>query len=691
MKLQFGQPLPNDVSDTNDRHAFLYPIPPDDTGIQALFWTASADPNLFVRVTGMDFSKTSENKYLSSEGVTLSAADGARAGASAVVSLECTPPFDPFNARSIPGVLIENTGLCSGVLEVFSFADLVPEQLRPVTIPNATVAVSANGSMTVVPYVRYFRFLPPAGSTGVSLALALDPGADDSTMDMFVSLYATDGWPAPGLGRWSTVLQPRSTGRRGDSGKTILVLDNEFVNDFYTIAVTCLTPNSPCAGFLVASGIIDLLPGQAVMASVPYLGVQYFRFQLSSDTDTVATISASAGLLDGDVNIFASAHPFMKPPRYYPDLPTSSSTSDAPGLSCPECEWRGYIYGMSARSTSITVNHLSLYWTRTLWIAASCQIGAGTFKISAESYETVDAGAVYARGQAPLSYAYFLGSRGVTAMLEPAESQGLTFNARMRINAGQPGSAALLAGAAARYNPAVKDSYKGLSIPGVTAGMQGVLRQDYLVGSAVARQMIVGVHAEYSGVSEADISSGAYAASLNAGTSGSGPARRDLSVVPGHTYLEDLDLRRTVRTLQASAAAALANPVLLFAPSGGSQVSIPLEVFAAGVWSVIANCSAASLFTPAVSCARVAAATASSASTTFLRLRVPARVSVQTSVIAAPRGGSGPQDAPYAVLLGVGSLPDPTSAYAAPSVGSGVSFSVPNCLYAPVDAYLAGE
>jgi hypothetical protein len=64
---------------------------------------------------------------------------------------------------------------------------------------------------------------------------------------------------------------------------------------------------------------------------------------------------------------------------------------------------------------------------------------------------------------------------------------------------------------------------------------------------------------------------------------------------------------------------------------------------------------------------------------------------VQTSVIAAPRGGSGPQDAPYSVLLGVGSLPDPTSAFTAPAVGSGVSFSVPNCLYAAVDAYLAGE
>lgn len=690
MKLPFGQPTADDSLATDDRHAFLYTIPPDDTGIQALFWTSDADPNLFVRVAGMSFSKTSVNDYLSNEGVTLSAADGAVAGASAVVSLECSPPYDTFGASSIPGVVIKNTGHCSGVLEVFSFADLVPAQLRPVKILNATVAVSANGSTTVAPSVRYFRFLPPAGSTGVSLSLALDPGADASTMDMFVSLYATDGWPAPGSGRWSTVLQTPSTGKRGDTGKTILVLDDEFVNGIYTIAVTCLTPAAPCAGFLVASGIVDLLPGQAVLASVPFLGVQYFRFKLSSDTDTVAMVSASAGLLDGDVNIFVSAHPFMKPPRYYPGLPTSSSTSDAPGLSCPECEWRGFIYGLSTRSTSITVNHLSLYWARTLWIAASAQIGAGAFSISAESYETVDAGAVYSRGQAPLSYTYFLGSPAVAATLEPAESQGLAFNARMRVDAGQPGSATLLAGSSARYNPAVKDSYQGLGIRDVAAGMQGVLRQDYLVGSDVARRMIVGVHAGYSGVSAADISSGAYAASLNAGTSGSGPGRRDLSAVPSRSYLGDLDLRRG-RALQASSAAALANPVLLFAPSGGSQVSIPLEVFsAAGAWGVVANCSATSLFVPAASCARVSAAAAASASTTFLRLRVPARVSVQTSVIAAPRGGASPQDAPYSVLLGVGSLPDPTSAFTAPAVGSGVSFSVPNCLYAPVDAYLAG-
>ena len=95
------------------------------------------------------------------------------------------------------------------------------------------------------------------------------------------------------------------------------------------------------------------------------------------------------------------------------------------------------------------------------------------------------------------------------------------------------------------------------------------------------------------------------------------------------------------RALQQSVAA-LANPVLLFAPSGGTAVSIPLEAFspAAGAWLALANCSAASLFTPVAACARVAAAptaayaaAANAASATYLRVRVPARVSVQISVV----------------------------------------------------------
>lgn len=659
---------------THDRQVFYYAIPSDDTGIQALFWTSDANPTMYVRVNGMSFSKYSGNDYLSNEGVTLSGADGAQSGANTVISLSCSPPVDTYGASRIPGVSIVDTGHCGGVLEVFSFADLVAMNLRPVTVTNATISISANGSAIVSPSVRYFRFLPPPGSTGVSLSLACDPGVDASSMDMFVSLYTADGWPSPGTGRWSTVSLTPSMGRRGDSGKTILILDSEFVDDFYTIALTCSTPFAPCDGFLVASGIVDLQAGASVSASVPYLGVQYFRFQLSSDTDTIATVAATADMNDGDVNIFVSAHPFSKPPRYFPDLPTSSSSTDAPGLSCPDCEWKGFISGISIRSTSITVSHLSLYYARTLWIAASCQVGAASFSINAVSYEAVDAGAVYARGQPPESYTYYLGSEAVAASAEAAESRGLTFNARIALNSGQPGSAALLGGSVNKFYPAVADSFEGISVPGITAGMQGVLRQDYLVGSPVARQMIVGVHSGYSGVSEADMSSGAYKASLNAGTSGSGPIQHR-------------------RYLQAADAAALANPVLLFAPSGGSAVVIPLEAFSSGVWSLAANCSAASLFVPVAACARITASSPalglSGSSTTFLRLRIPARVSVQTSIIAAPRTESVAQDAPYSVLLRVGSLPDPTSA-STPQLGSGVSFSVPNCLYSPVDAYFAG-
>ena len=378
MKLPFGHATADDPNPTDVRQAFYYAIPPDDTGVQALFWTGDANPNLHVRVTGMSFSKSSDNYYLSDEDVTLSAADGAQAGANAVVSLDCTPPVDTYGAAGIAGVSFVNAGHCSGVLEVFSFADLQATYLRPISVANASIAASANGSATVVPSVRYFRFFPPPGSTGVSLALSLDPGGSAASMDMFVSLYAKDGWPSPGGGRWSTVAQAPTTGGHGDVGKSIIVIDAEFVTDYYTIAVTCATPAAPCAGYILASGIIDLLPGQAVSATVPTLGTQYFRFSLSSDTDTVATVAAHAGLLDGDVGIFISAHPFLKPPRYFPSGPaTSSSTTDAPGLSCPECEWRGFIAGVSLRSTAVTVNHLSLYWARTLWVAASCEVCVG--------------------------------------------------------------------------------------------------------------------------------------------------------------------------------------------------------------------------------------------------------------------------------------------------------------------------
>ena len=118
----------------------------------------------------------------------------------------------------------------------------------------------------------------------------------------------------------------------------------------------------------------------------------------------------------------------------------------------------------------------------------AAQVGAATFSISAESYETVDAGATYARRQPPLSYTYFLGSQPAAAAAEPAESQGLTFNARALLAPGLPGSAALLAGAVAQFYPAVEDSFVGLGVTGITAGVQGVLRQDYLVGSPVARR-----------------------------------------------------------------------------------------------------------------------------------------------------------------------------------------------------------
>ena len=247
--------------------------------------------------------------------------------------------------------------------------------------------------------------------------------------------------------------------------------------------------------------------------------------------------------------------------------------------------------------------------------------------------------------------------------------------------------------------------------------MQGDLRQDYLVGSPIARQMIVGMHAGYHGVSVADLASGEFAASLNAGTSGTGPggARRD-EVTPAAStvvqptasiakmHLPSLGSRSSDlsgRSLQATPSAALANPLLLFAPSGSA--SLTLEVFFAPAsggsagWVVLANCSSASIFAPAAACARVdtsifppSSSIPGTVASSYLRVRVPARFTASLAVIAAPRATGVAADAPYLVLLGVGDVPTSVNTTAAAALGSGESFSVPNCLYSPVDAYLAG-
>lgn len=155
----------------------------------------------------------------------------------------------------------------------------------------------------------------------------------------------------------------------------------------------------------MATGIFDLKAGQPVITTVPRLGMQFFRFHLSSDTDTIALVTAKAGVLGGDADIRVSAVPFMKPLRTF-------SSNGRATLSCPECSagWGGRIQGLSKRSTSLSINHLSLYWVRTLWIVVYSTFGEATLSVSAVSYENADAGSVYTRAQAPLTYAYFLGS-----------------------------------------------------------------------------------------------------------------------------------------------------------------------------------------------------------------------------------------------------------------------------------------
>jgi hypothetical protein len=182
----------------SDSIGFRYGIPVDDTGVQATIFTTEADPDLSVKVG--DFTKWSEGYYRAKESVTFSSGDGATPGALSYVSIYCYNLNDFYQARTIPGVSVIDTGRCAGVLEVFSFADLVGSFLRPIIVPMASSVVAANGSLSLVPSTRYFRFRPAAGAIGVSIALSFNPGADPATMDLFVSLFATDGWPGPGKG-----------------------------------------------------------------------------------------------------------------------------------------------------------------------------------------------------------------------------------------------------------------------------------------------------------------------------------------------------------------------------------------------------------------------------------------------------------------------------------------------------------
>lgn len=231
MSLRSGRQRVGFVADLTYSAYFSYTIPIDDTGVQAILWVSEADPDLFVSVPN-GVLKSSEGYYLANETVTVSAGDGAVPGARATVRIDCLEPTDYYQARTIPGVSVLDTGRCAGVLEVFSFADLQNAYLRPIVVPQANTTRSGNGSVVSMPSVRYFRFLPPEGSSGVSLALSLNPGADPSVVDMFVSLYAKDGWPVPGEGRWSTASQSPQFGDQAccqDVGKTVQILDTEYV------------------------------------------------------------------------------------------------------------------------------------------------------------------------------------------------------------------------------------------------------------------------------------------------------------------------------------------------------------------------------------------------------------------------------------------------------------------------------
>lgn len=139
-----------------------------------------------------------------------------------------------------------------------------------------------------------------------------------------------------------------------------------------------------------------------------------------------------------------------------------------------------------------------LYRAISLMLPALLLHCSATWRMAAQSYEALDQGMTARRSQSPLTYHYFIGA---PAGAVQDEEIGLSFNTRVRPVVGTPGSVTVLAGSSAMYFPAVMEGFEGLNEPNIRSGASAALKADYLPGSTIARQMIIGMRTGYHGVS----------------------------------------------------------------------------------------------------------------------------------------------------------------------------------------------
>lgn len=181
------------------------------------------------------------------------------------------------------------------------------------------------------------RFFPQREAVGVNIDVKTP-----HLCDIFVNVQGSN-WPTPESARWSTVTA------RADA-KSIIILDDDFVLDYYLIAVVSYTDGGEFS--VQATDVFDLQSGVVAYGRVPSNGVSYYRFK-ANDADTVVSVLLDS--FDGDADLLVSRQPFPKRPYFDASVPV-----------CPTCLCQSYRPGFR---DEVTITHLAPSFGATFWIA----------------------------------------------------------------------------------------------------------------------------------------------------------------------------------------------------------------------------------------------------------------------------------------------------------------------------------
>lgn len=368
-------------------------------------------------------------------------------------------PSWPSNLTYTNTIALSRPGYAAYRLTVVPFTELIAGKRVSASTPNAAAQP-----------VRYYRFVPVVGARSFCVHVWSKTTAAPI---LYASIWNVDGWPSASRFQWASSTDPTDTSR------FMCIDETEYTHGIYAFAASCPAALGACNFTIHAANVMLLGSGDLVLGTNLPDGVAFYTLPLAA-TDNIALVVLDS--VAGDADLFVSRSPFaVLPGAFAYDCTT-------PGAVW--CSTNPGIVDSQPGSDKVLITSLDPQWGNMLFIAVIAWPKSFTaeFALSAQSYEQLDNAVVYHRYQQPSAMTYFLGNNWVGG--DEEIDRTLHINARAT---GTQGTVTILAGSVDRFYPAVQEGFQGAFIGPLRPSEAGYIVTDYLDGSYISRQMIIGV------------------------------------------------------------------------------------------------------------------------------------------------------------------------------------------------------